>query len=123
MSQYIIDTTIKALFQVRHPRFFRTERGYHGYFYCALQSMLEQDGWPDKRAVLEMEYQKSERHNTYQRPDIVLHIPAEDYDLPPSEGNFAVYALKHRRNAPIKEVELDFQKLDQMFENLDYPIG
>jgi hypothetical protein len=128
MSQNIIDTTIKALFQVRNPRFFRTERGYQGQFYCALQTMLERDGWPDECAVLEMEYQKSQQHNIYQRPDIVLHIPAEDYGLHIWEGNFSVYALKHssktlNKKKGLTEIELDFQKLDEMFRSLQYPIG
>src|SRR5581483_8883202 len=59
MRDLIIEATIDALKSVKHPRFFRTERGYHGRFYCALQSVLDQRMSLDDACILEMEYRKA----------------------------------------------------------------
>src|SRR5690349_20323821 len=117
----IILATIRALRSISERRLFRTERGYHGRFYCALQAELEEQGLFETGAILEMEYQKSTRHGIAQRPDIILHIPAEDRSTSVDEGNFAVYALK--RKASLNVARDDFEKLDTMFENLHYPLG
>jgi hypothetical protein len=68
-----------------------------------------------------MEYQKSERHGTRQRPDIVLHVPVEDSDGDVRARNFGAWALKRR--ASVSEARADFHLLDEMFEVLNYPIG
>lgn len=68
-----------------------------------------------------MEYQKSERHHTHQRPDIVLHTPAELHGWPVNVGNLAVFALKYQ--ATQSEAQTDFGKLDTMFEQMLYPLG
>lgn len=121
MKEKIINATIEALQSIQQPRFFQTERGYHGKFYCELHEALDASGILSEDILLEMEYQKSERHGIYQRPDIVLHIPAELDGTSVQENNFAVFALK--RLASQTEAEEDFGKLDQMFNQLHYPLG
>jgi hypothetical protein len=121
MRKVLIDITEAAIRAVDAPRFFRTERGFHGRFYCALQEQLDQAGLIANGTILEMEYQKSRRHGLSQRPDIVLHIPAEYSRASVQENNFAVWALKHR--ASRAEACADFARLDEMFEVLKYPFG
>jgi len=118
----IVTATDKALREVAIPRFLRTERGFQGRFYCALQQILEKRGLLQGGGhILEMEYQKSARHGMSQRPDIVLHVPAEDSGARVSQNNLAVWALK--RDATSGEARDDFAKLDEMFETLCYPLG
>lgn len=121
MRDDLINATELALKSVTSKRFFQTERGFHGRFYCALQRSLDQAGLMNNGAILEMEYQKSARHGTRQRPDIVFHIPAEYSNSSVRENNFAVWALK-RRASPANALE-DFANLDEMFNNLCYQIG
>jgi hypothetical protein len=122
MEEMIIEATILALRSVRHARFFRTERGYQGRFFCALQEILEEFGILNDDLILEMEYQKSvARHHMNQRPDIVLHIPTEVSNAPPNKNNFAAWALKCRANPA--HAQDDFRKLDELFLVLDYPLG
>jgi hypothetical protein len=71
--------------------------------------------------ILEMEYQKSARHGTDQRPDIVFHIPAEISRAPVADNNFAVWALKHK--ASETEANADFGKLDDMCRALRYHLA
>ncbi|MGB8217345.1 MAG: hypothetical protein WCE94_08590 [Candidatus Methanoperedens sp.] len=120
MREIIISATIEALKSIQQARFFQTERGYHGKFYCELHKALDARGILNGNVLLEMEYQKSERHGTYQRPDIILHIPAELHGTPVQENNFAVFALKRRVSQ--NEAEDDFRKLDIMF-GLHYTLG
>lgn len=68
-----------------------------------------------------MEYQKSQRHGTSQRPDIIFHIPAEYSRELVTENNFAVWALKRR--ASESDARSDFDRLDVMFETLHYQLG
>jgi len=122
INKRIIIATIEALELVRNVRFFRTERGYHGEFYCELKSALDRRGILRNNLILEIEYQKSQdRHSTRQRPDILLHIPTELSGAPVHENNVSVWALKYR--ASLDEAQSDFNKLDVMFENLDYDLG
>lgn len=121
MGKEIIDATDEALREVAVPRFLRTERGFEGQFYCALQRALEKRGLLQGGRILEMEYQKSDRHGMNQRPDIVLHVPAEESGAGVGENNFAVWALK--RHATRSKAREDFEKLDEMFQGLCYPIG
>jgi len=120
-KQIFIDATVQSLRSVKNPRLFRTERGYQGEFFCALQSILREQDIVDGITILEMEYQKSGRHRTQQRPDIILHVPIEISDASVTDNNFAVWALK--RNASVEEAREDFRKLDKMFRILDYPLG
>ncbi len=121
MRQALINATESAIRAVDAARFFQTEREFHGRFYCALQEQLEREGLLANGAILEMEYQKSSRHDLSQRPDIVFHIPAEYSSATVQENNFAVWALK-RRASPAK-AKSDFVLLDEMFQLLHYPIG
>ncbi len=50
MHEQIVAATVQALKRVTRARFFRTERGYQGEFYCALRSEL------DKRKILSDEW-------------------------------------------------------------------
>jgi hypothetical protein len=121
MIDVIISATDTALLAISVPRFLRTERGFQGQFYCALQKALEERGVLQGDHILEMEYQKSARHGIYQRPDIVLHIPAEEASAEVYENNLAVWALK--RHATEDAARDDFDKLDEMFDQLRYPLG
>jgi hypothetical protein len=122
MRDLIIDATIEALQSVNNVRFFNTERGYQGRFYCALQSGLDDRGILNGDSIIEMEYQKSRnRHQTRQRPDIILHIPTEVSRAPVNVNNFSVWAIK--RKASVKDAKDDFYKLDIMFEDLNYLLG
>lgn len=115
-SDSVHDAVLQALGRVRDARFFESERGYHGRFYCALLGELERRGALGGGLLLEMEYQKSSRHGITQRPDIVLHFPTSTG--PKDLGNLAVFALKRR--ATEAEAREDFVKLDEMCRHLRY---
>jgi hypothetical protein len=117
----LINATIQSLQSVRNPRLFHTERGYQGEFFCALQQILREQGIVDGACILEMEYQKSRLHRTRQRPDVILHVPVEISGADRTDNNFAVWALK--RMARPEDAMDDFGKLDEMFEELAYPLG
>lgn len=121
MREALIGATEAAIRGVDAARFFQTERGFQGRFYCALQIELDRVGLINNGAILEMEYQKSARHGLGQRPDIVLHVPAEHSGAGVRANNFAVWALK--RQATAADARDDFEKLDQMFDALFYPLG
>lgn len=121
MREALIVATEVAIRSVDAARFFQTERGFHGRFYCALQAELDRVGLIVNGAILEMEYQKSARHCLGQRPDIIFHIPTEHSGAGVITNNFAVWALKRR--STIAEARDDFGKLDQMFNALEYPLG
>jgi hypothetical protein len=120
-NQTLIDATIQSLRSIRNPRLFHTERGYQGEFFCALQNILKEQGIVDGTRILEMEYQKSQRHGIRQRPDIILHVPAEISGAGVMKNNFAVWALKYRSS--IDDAIDDFGKLNDMFAVLEYPLG
>jgi len=121
MQKALTDATEAAIRAVDAERFFETERGFHGRFYCAVQEQLDQAGLIADGAILEMEYQKSSRHGILQRPDIVFHIPPEYSGASVRDNNFAVWALKRR--ASLADALADFDLLDEMFEALRYPVG
>ncbi|MEX2493215.1 MAG: hypothetical protein WD425_15795 [Nitrospirales bacterium] len=102
MREALITATEAAIRAVGAARFFETERGFHGRFYCALQAELDRAGLIANGAILEMEYQKSERHDMVQRPDIVFHIPAEHSGAGARAYNFAVWALKNFGPRPLR---------------------
>jgi hypothetical protein len=120
-NQRLVDATIQALSAVKNGRFFLNERGYQGEFHSCLRNLLIEQGFIDESQILETENQKSERHNTHQRPDIILHIPREVSGADVTENNYAVWALKLR--ASKEKAKEDFDKLDEMFSKLHYPIG
>lgn len=121
MREALVSATDAAIRNVDAARFFQTERGFHGRFYCALQMELDRVGLLANGAILEMEYQKSTRHGLGQRPDIIFHIPSEHSPSRVDENNFAVWAIKRRASSAAARD--DFEKLDQMFETLCYPVG
>jgi len=121
MLDLIIESTVFALTAIKAPRFFKSERGYQGIFYCKLYEKFENLGLVTEDQIIEMEYQKSGRHGLSQRPDIIFHIPVDHSGGDIVENNFAVWALKARASAV--EAQKDFEKLDQMFEFLNYPLG
>jgi hypothetical protein len=121
VESMVLQATGEALHEVREQRFFQSERGYHGRFYCALQVALNRSGLLKDGVILEMEYQKSSRHGISQRPDIVLHVPAEVSGGSVVENNLAVFALKRR--ASVEEAREDFAKLDEMCECLRYGLA
>lgn len=121
MRNALVAATEAAIRAVDAARFFQTERGFHGRFYCMLQEQLDRAGLTGSGAILEMEYQKSSRHSLTQRPDIVFHTPAEYSDVSVQANNFAVWALKRR--ASVADAVDDFRKLDEIFEFLNYPLG
>jgi len=89
--------TFQAITNVKHPRFWETERGFHGEFHAVLREILISERIIRYAGpILEQEYQKSARHGLSQRPDSILHMPARQWGLKRYEGNFAVWALKRR---------------------------
>ena len=121
MRDVLIRATETAIRAVDAARFFRTERGFQGRFYCALQAELEGAGLLADGAILEMEYQKGAAHGMGQRPDIIFHVPVEHSGADKRANNYAVWALK--RTATAASARDDFEKLNQMFGGLDYPLG
>lgn len=122
MRDQIIAATVQAFFADRSPRFFNTERGYQGSFYCSLRAALDRQGLLFDDRIVEMEYQKREpQHGLKQRPDIVFHIPSEVSGSLVGQNNYAVWAFKREANQ--EAAQKDFAKLDEMFETLNYPLG
>lgn len=121
MREILVAATEAAIHSVDAARFFRTERGFQGRFYCALQSELDHAGLLTGGAILEIEYQKWAAHGMGQRPDIIFHVPIEHSGTDRNSNNFAVWALK--RKATVASACDDFAKLNQMFLQLNYPIG
>lgn len=121
MREELVGATERAIKAVEATRFFQTERGFHGRFYCALHAELDKLHLMENGAILEMEYQKSARHGSGQRPDIIFHVPVERPIADVTKNNFAVWALKRR--ATIESANDDFHKLDEMLDTLCYRFG
>ncbi len=121
MKNAILEATAEALRAITHPRLLRSERGYQGRFYCALQAALDGRDVMLDGLILEMEYQKSSRHDLTQRPDIILHAPAEETGAAVFTNNVAVFALKLR--ASPEQAREDFVKLDDMCAVLRYQLA
>lgn len=120
MREGLVRATDAAIRAVAHPRFFDTELSFHGAFYHSLQTQLNQSEIQPAGSILEIEHQKSGRHGIRQRPDIILHVPAV-HGVSVKDNNHAVWALKWR--ASVKKAKADFVLLDEMFEELNYPLG
>lgn len=122
MREAIVEATIAALSSVINPRFFKSEREYQGGFYCGLLAELENRNLLTEDRIVEMEYQKrSAKHGLSQRPDIIFHIPTELSGADVADNNYAVWAFK--ANAGPEAAQEDFEKLNQMFGGLNYPLG
>lgn len=121
MRDRIISTTIDSIKNIKSIRYFKSERGYQGVLFCHLFNGLEHYDLINEDRILEQEYQKGQRHGLGQRPDIIFHIPVEHSGAGINENNYAVWALKARAS---KESALeDFDKLEEMFQYLRYPLG
>jgi hypothetical protein len=121
MKEKIVAATINSIKKIKSPRYFKSERGYQGVLFCHLFNYLEQLEMLDEDKILEQEYQKSQIHGLGQRPDIIFHIPREHSGAEINENNYAVWALKARAS---REAALeDFDKLEEMFYHLHYPLG
>lgn len=113
----------EAMFFLKEPRLFETERGYQGALLAALQAALAGNPiWPGEPLV-EQEYQKRARdHGLIIRPDIIIHIPFDRGQFSDrTQGNYAVIQLKRRGG--IKKALNDYCKLAFMCAVLDYYIG
>ena len=117
----MIEIIRSSLAQISVPRFYHTERGFQGELVSKLNLELDKTG--GGRVVVEQEYQKViEQHGLRIRPDIIIHTPFEGSDFSNRrQGNYVVLELKLR--ATQKEAFEDFNKLEQMRESLDYPLG
>jgi len=123
MRDQIIAATKRAMEAVWHLRFYANERGYQGIFYYFLIENLKNERLlevPGQR-LLEIEYQKSARHEMRLRPDIIFHHPNEDHREGVTRYNFAVWALKV--GASDDDATKDFADLDQMIGDLGYELG
>jgi hypothetical protein len=119
-----VAASIEALRRVNDPRYFAaSERGFQGWFAGELQAAYRSVGLLRKGEIVELENQKLLGiHGMRQRPDIVIHAPRDDDSAASArQGNLAVYALK--RGASKVEVREDLEKLAELIEELDYPIG
>jgi hypothetical protein len=111
----------ETLSKVSHPRFFETERGFQGDLNVRLAQSVK--GIIPNEYVIEEEYQKKFRaHEIKIRPDIIIHAPFQpSIHESRSDGNFAVIQIKLK--ASVHDAKEDFEKLDLMFEKLNYPLG
>jgi len=121
-DQTLLHHIHNALQCVRHPRYFKSERGFQGAFYAELYKTISEVLLP-KGALLEEEYQKNLReHGLEIRPDIIIH---EEFDETRhsgrDQGNIAVMELKLK--ASKRGAVGDFESLIQMIQVLRYPIG
>ncbi len=111
----------ESLAEVKHPRFYETERGFQGAFLAELGRRLPELQW--EGAIVEQEYQKRMvDHGITVRPDIIIHVPFEDgHHISRREGNFVVFELK--LNASPEEAMPDYDHLSNMCEVLGYTLG
>lgn len=124
MVEQIINKTCLAIRQITTPRYYTTERGFVPEFYKELSRQFENDNPFPNNTILESEVQKSsaKHYGIKQRPDILIHIPIETgLTTHANENNFVVYAFK--LNATQAKAVEDFDKLEQMFNLLNYEIG
>ena len=111
----------RALANVKHTRYFETERGYQGALIAELQNELPSFNW--ERVIIEQEYQKRiKAHGITLRPDIIIHVPFdEDESNTRGEGNFVVFELK--LNASESSALVDYNNLSNMCSLLNYPLA
>ena len=113
----MIELLIRSIGQVRHRRYFETERGYQGALAGYLNRELEIAGQLGN-VIAEEEFQKTiQAHGFRYRPDIVIHTPAAS-DGNVREGNRLVILLK--LNSDERRARGDFAILDEFLSELDY---
>jgi len=98
MRQVLITATETAIRAVNAARFYRTERGFQGRFYCALQAELDRSDLLVAGAILEMEYQKGVAHSMGQRPDIIFHTPSRALWHRPKSKQFRILGTQTQSN-------------------------
>jgi hypothetical protein len=114
----LAEAVVHLLYEVRHPRFYETERGFQGRLNALVQERVSEQVLPAD-AIVEEEYQKRmARHGNRLRPDLIVHRPTPE-DEDPTEGNHLVVAFKRRATA--SDAAADFDKLDRMIDDLGYP--
>ena len=65
---------------------------------------------------------KIDLHGTKLRPDLIVHVPVESsHSSSRTENNFVVFAFKKQANKD--RAKEDFEKLNELFEKLKYPLG
>lgn len=108
---------------ITDSRYFSNERAYQAALFAELKNKANIEQIFSSDAILEPEYQKTLRkHRITIRPDIIIHVPyKKGMHSNRRGGNFVVIQLK--RKASKSKAREDFDKLDLMFEKLDYPLG
>ena len=118
-----LDAFRDSIRAITNGRYFSTERGYQAELYAQLRCRLKEIAELEASAIVEAEYQKSPAQQKLRiRPDLIVHVPHEargDEDY--SKDNFFVIEIK--RKASKKDAEKDFNKLDQLFNTLNYELG
>ena len=120
----IIELIINALKNITVHRYYKTERGFVAEFYRTLSKELEVHHIFPEHTILETEVQKraSDHYGITQRPDLLIHIPIETGLINnANENNFVNFAFK--LNGKLRKIRKDFEKLEQMFQNLNYEMG
>ncbi len=122
-SSALLAVVRESLRGITAPRLFETERGYQGALVAELSKRLFALSIAEQGALVEQEYQKRLRdHGLAIRPDIIVHEPFDPLrHASRTEGNHAVFELKHRASAA--EARADFDSLLSMMQILSYPLG
>ena len=112
----------KSLQSITEPRFFKSERGYQGALIAEMEKHFSKPLFKGN-PIVEQEYQKTLlNHEITIRPDIIIHIPFGRGKVKNrKQGNFIVIQLKLQANE--SDAIDDFEKIDLMFDKLNYPIG
>lgn len=120
-NEHLLEAVRESLLEIIHPRFYETERGFQGQLVSNLNARLEEIGLGN--IIVEEEYPKVfKQHGLKIRPDVIIHVPFEGSGLENRrEGNFVVFELK--RDATQEDAFHDFDKLEQMGNKLNYPLG
>lgn len=113
----------ESLEVITEKRFFSSELGYQGQLVTEPNNRLKVELVFSKKIVVEQEYQKTlKNHGIRIRPDIIIHVPyLIEAHSSRKEDNFVAIQLK--LNATEEKAKLDFDKLDLLFERLNYPLG
>lgn len=123
METKVLKATLNSLSEIRHERYFETERGFQAEFYCLLKKYLKGEGKSNSlrkedQLIFEQESQKrGDKHGIGSRPDIIFHHPTRlGGDVTTNNG--VVFELK--LHAGPKKVAADALKLRSYIEILHY---
>ncbi len=122
-KEVFLNTLRDSIRAITDGRYFSNERGYQGALIAELKSKAKIEKIFSKNAIVEQEYPKTlGKHGINIVPDITIYVPYEKGMYSNRRGgNFVVIQLK--RKASVLKAREDFDKLDLMFEKLDYPLG